>query len=558
MIKCLYIEDNKKHAKNLKAFLESAWAAASKRERDIEIDVVGEYAPAHERLQSGSALDLLIVDLELDKSFTLAINLIKEAARGTHRPGIIVLSSYVNDPNHKKEIKDAKEAGADELIDKVEIFNGTESDESVGEKMMRSFQNRRGPSQNTPLRPRREIDRNAFQVGLGETDELSTLILKVDLHSIGIDTVLIPICAEICGEGYDRFLFRYLKPGISGAYVFQLTASSQRGNPDLSLLLKVSRNREALEREVTRFPKQGEPAHKIYVSYLTQQSVLGTDGWFAIAADFQSGAKTLLDWVIYHQGVPDLSNRLRGLFSGPLREDVRQSTKIGITTGFDALFPNPMRVSRILLALKRFSPIAEQQSKLLKIPYRADLLQSFLIKRRIGELYGSNLTSKATTCLSHGDFHSRNILISESDETIRIIDPAERDEWHWAGDVARLLVDLLVSAYHSGLEAYDTNLIPEWYNLALATVVGRDWPLPSTNLRNEAVRLAVKWCRENLGNIYSVPSHQLDWEFQLAFAIELLRSTYRSDETPAKRAFAFIAAAAALEKCEQTYQQGGK
>ena len=180
----------------------------------------------------------------------------------------------------------------------------------------------------------------------------------------------------------------------------------------------------------------------------------------------------------------------------------------------------------------------------------------FIIEKgRIGDHTNVRFPKGTVRCISHGDLHSRNILVTvaKSDNPRPcLIDPARRQPLHWASDPARLAADLWVSCIDEAEDVF-------WDSLTLWTKSVRQWrdnreADEALTSRNKAVWVALKWLRDNSLRAFEIHPELLRprWQFDLAFALELLHlATYDSISMP-KRVLALYAAADTLAELEKT------
>jgi hypothetical protein len=136
----------------------------------------------------------------------------------------------------------------------------------------------------------------------------------------------------------------------------------------------------------------------------------------------------------------------------------------------------------------------------------------------------------------------------------RLIDPASIDLLHWALDIARLSVDLLMSAWDAGDESQEWNSFATWQAVSRQFLEGTAHLVGGTPNSNVAV--ALNWLRNNLYKICSVDATDCEWEFRLAIAIEFLRASYRYQDLPSpKRVLGLVAACDAIRLARNAWEE---
>jgi hypothetical protein len=129
-----------------------------------------------------------------------------------------------------------------------------------------------------------------------------------------------------------------------------------------------------------------------------------------------------------------------------------------------------------------------------------------------------------------------------------LIDPSHFRLAHWATDPALLAVDLLMRSVDTGSESMLFSGFRTWRMLARRFSVGEPELTAVTTTRGTTAALAaLSWLATNLERLSPVmqpgsTNNGHRWEWHMALARSLLRSTYHSDIPHAKRALAFVAA----------------
>lgn len=389
--------------------------------------------------------------------------------------------------------------------------------------------------------------------------------LSVIVTEIGKPTLKALAKTALSARGApERFVARYIAPGMSGAYVLKLEAF-QAKRPRANYLLKVSRSRDRLSRELKNYP-HGIYSNRLLVRYLPlpDQGISQVGEWFAIAADFEESAKTLRQW-LSDRVVGDVDSVLRSLFlKHGLTNGYKENLNPSGASAVDSLFPNDSRSARILDSIEEFGSIVSDSECGGESEWtvKAGELKSLLLKKRFKNFDAKDSTLPCHMCQCHGDLHARNILITDAQGPL-LIDTADCGVLHWCADYARLLVDLVVAVYDYGIVSYKWSGMAHWREIVRRMSAGQALPTSgdsSRDKKNKKVRAAITWLVDNRREICPAIASDDDfrareWELQLAVGIELLRASYRVDLTTPKRVLGLLSGYAILVEASATRQQ---
>jgi hypothetical protein len=160
-----------------------------------------------------------------------------------------------------------------------------------------------------------------------------------------------------------------------------------------------------------------------------------------------------------------------------------------------------------------------------------------------------DISSDTYVAYQHGDLHAGNVLVSAGiHNRPTSIDTSHCDTAHWATDPARLAVDLLMRSVDAGTESMLFTGFGTWRELAARFGAGEtDLTAVTATPATRAALAALSWLPANLHRVTPVmqpsfPQSRYRWEWHMALARNLLRSTYYSDIPHAKRALALVAA----------------
>jgi len=360
-----------------------------------------------------------------------------------------------------------------------------------------------------------------------------------------------------------------LEPGLSGAFILSIEATLE--DVKYLHLLKVSRLRDLLSREVKGCPKQGTYSSRFVVGYLqrTEKEIAESGGWYAICAVFEKDTAPLLTWLTNPSADKKVEPILRSLFleGGLSRNYGMSSSEKKELSVMATLFPTPGRRSRIARGMKSLDELitdprmgGDDEWEVKKV-----YLENYIYNKMLGRITieQGNPHGTPRSCWivkSHGDLHLRNILVYNESPSAAIIDTADFADLHWAVDYVRLLADMVLSGYDRGKRSHDWSLVRHWYSLLTAIIkdepISDEFKLPANTLVIEAI----EWLRSTV-NISSIcpavreAQSMLDrqWELSLALGVELLRGVYRQEITTPKKIAGLLAAYNALSFAETRY-----
>jgi hypothetical protein len=355
----------------------------------------------------------------------------------------------------------------------------------------------------------------------------------------------------------------FVRSGLSGASVirvdcdYMLIDGEVKRSESRSLLLKISYTPHnliaELKKDISDFPEE------LFIRF-TGKEPIRSGPWYAIATRFKLEGQTLIDWLVGKFSGGHVETALASFLLDPERGLASVYKKVGRV---DDKRPNSELWDLLSLGRRARIRLAIDELKRLSKKYGGEtfdekLLDDFLTARRIVDVDEESVRRGVTYCLSHGDLHSRNVVVGKS-RTASLIDPANVGVLHWAADIARLVVDLIVSAWDYGDKSHEWNSMTEWVELSKSVVRGEiDNYAGLAGHPNERVHTAVKWLRENLFEIHGVddPERKPEWEFRLALAVEFMRAAYRhQDLTSPKRALGLISACEALRETAAAYRR---
>lgn len=545
-VKCLYYEDNPDEQKRYKRWIEMAWRKLEFA-CPLEIETVETYDKAREEIEKNpDKYQLLIADiLEGSDDSPLGLHLIAEARERNPTIAIVALTIGAAKPGKDLRTKTI-DRGADDYIRKDDLDETSLTGKGLSE-ILRTALTKHG---HEPISVESIEDKY-------NPDDYS---LETIIETIGINT-LKRLALKLLDSKITQIVLHHVSPGYSGAHVLRLDCKIE-GDPGAvpkprSILLKVSHDKYILQAEVGNkeqldyFPSQ--LCAKLIKDELVAAIYEGDHPtrkkkWYAIGYDFLKGAKTLIDWIIeddleseqIHATLSALflsRNGLKEVYDEAVQDDNKRPN-----ISLNSLI-TPWRKVSILKAIEDFSPLAQNVD--VANEYDPAKVITFLKHKRIFECDENSFSIGTKLCRVHGDLHGRNILVNDTGIPY-IIDPANICEAHWATDIARLVVDLIVSGLDSGPKSHLWDTCQEWFTSS-ADIIQLKLEHEETRTANDRILSTVSFLLNDLPNIYETFWNEHEWEFQLALAIEFLRSSYRDDISVPKRVLGLVAGCYALK-----------
>jgi CheY-like chemotaxis protein len=529
VMRCLYVDDSKADRKRFERFLRSAW---QRLRTPVELSVQTYATPDEAREAfTDNSFDLFLVDIMFSKE-TAGLALIREI-RIRHPSSAIVGISIKAD--HRE---DALAAGADDFVNKTYVAGRDFLGEYL-EKVIRGVLKAHG---------RDHLVNDEVEIVYDDRD----LALAADLEDIGLArfaALAVPLVQASC----FKIEVERVRPGFSGSVVFRaichIRVQASRPAEVRDILVKVSRERELLSREVDRWGSVSNFPTGLFVQSLSSAGIIEAGGWFAIGAEFQR-ARTFFDWLTTSSAAAGkVEEVLQWLFvdSGlPALYD-RQTTDTHRRPNEAIL--SIMTLSRRARTLDALKQLGNLSDRLGGADFQRARIVNALRFDRIGDIDVGSIAAGTQLCQSHGDLHTRNVLVGVHEHP-RLIDPANIAVMPIYSDLARFVADLFVSAWDVSDRAYDVATVPIWLKAAQGLLDGSDmntFVLDDDSNRPTAV--ALNWLCNNMAVVLKSPAPR--WQWYLALAVEFMRCAYRSDLTHPKRILSLASASAALGSAER-------
>lgn len=335
-----------------------------------------------------------------------------------------------------------------------------------------------------------------------------------------------------------------MKSGLSGAVLFRLKIS------DRTFILKISTEIDALRKEHSNAIKLYHQFPNHLINHVDPEEYLSFDeNVLGILIKNVDQAQTFFDFLSQvttnHEMIETYLNSLY-LDGNTLSDHFRKVR--GNSNDWTAIFSrmDEWNLDRIEASLCEVKPIVQKYYGEIDI----EEFRSVVIDNKYKQLSKSNLLDekfKKTNVLSHGDFHSKNIMIQSGQRPV-IIDTGLISYQHWSLDISRLIANIFTMGIDDNhisffeLDSIKSNIVIAEKILERKTI--------TLDGRNDNVIAALNWLVKNVENIYS--ELFTTFEFQLGLMKEFLQLSYRVDTIPpGKRALAIIIAHKCLLKANE-------
>jgi CheY-like chemotaxis protein len=521
---CLYLEDDDDDFDTFKQIFERAM-----RPYKLTIDRAKNPTEAFQKLDArGDEIDILFADLLMPGSKE-GLNVVEYATRYYSDILIIGVSKAGgSDPGAVDEFK--RRAGeVSWLFDKRLLKGDDYSFERIREEIISV-----AIDKGFDLSEGEEV-KVEWEHGIPGKEKLDA-----EIDSIGIGR-LRKILEMISPES-EVFTPYYVAPGFSGASVLRVRGTNAAGKQPRNLIVKFSPDRSKLEKELLGAPREGQPSSDIYVPYIHEEEPWEYDGIYAIAARFEDDALTLEEWlndptINPKDTVGDVFNEL---FIQGLGKAYAEGNDLVGVTAMELLTPSIRTRARILISLDLIESLLTDIS----VDINLKLVKDFVRLNGQINTHPAAVYPRGTyTCWSHGDLHTRNILIGSSVRSRpRLIDTANRAEQHWASDPARLCADLWITNWDRKPKSYFWDQLDTWREQIRLWMNNGDIPLEE-EAPNRRVFEALAWIRDNLANLFDLSKTELaKWQYDLALALEFLSMSAYPDVPMPKRCLGVLAA----------------
>jgi CheY-like chemotaxis protein len=529
---CLYLEDEDDDYDTFKQTFERAMKPVAK----LIIDRAKSPREAFEKLDArGEEIDILFADILMPDSKE-GLQVVEYVAN--NHPDILIIGVSKVGGSHPGTIEEFWERAGDVcwFFDKRLLKNDYPYERIASEIIEAATKKGFDLSEDEEV----EVEWEPSIVGNERLDA------EIDLIGIGRLRKLL----KMVSPESETFTPYYVAPGFSGASVLRVRGANDTGKQSRNLLVKFSTDRSKLEKELAAAPREGMPSSDIYVPYGREEEPLEYDGIFAISARFEDDAITLEEWlndptINPRDTIPDVFNEL---FTQGLGKAYVEGADHADKSAMEFLAPSVRTRARILISLDLVESILSNIGADLELRLVRDFVR---LNGQINTHPPSVYPRGTNICWSHGDLHTRNILIAVSARSRpRLIDTANRSQRHWASDPARLCADLWVTNWDRKPRSYFWDNLNTWREQIKRWRSGGDIPLDD-GAPNKRVFDALVWIRDNLANLFNMSKPQFGkWQFDLALALEFLAMSAYPDVPMPKRCLSVIAASDILTELD--------
>lgn len=566
-ITALYVEDTKSDRRAFSGLIKDALRSLP-GSPDARLTAVDSADDAREMVETGARYHFYFVDLDFSSQKSRpklqGLHFVESMRRKDPEAAILVISSM--DPD---SLKRAVDVGADDALSKDDLFNDPHAVQTIRAACLSALEKHGRDDLSTGGLL---LDYDRFDLPLAAAVDhispgtLKSLLLRIDPKMLKATPTLV-------------------SGGLSGPQLFALRCQSQPesgrpANAERHLLLKLQRDLDALQREAEGSRRVSElpnfPARLVLpLDARLAPEELHHRGWYALVARYQSDVVTLQKWLSGTPNPDDLHRLCGHLFiAGGLKQlyGVTEPRNKRTVDGYrEALLPLGRR-ARILLAMEELKPLLSEIPELQRLggsvdnpqvtlDFQAELIGNFLEQGAISGLNPIDLEGVTHFCPSHGDLHSRNVLVSRDDfGNIQsyLINFAHHAPLPRGADLARLVVDLFITVLNAGPRAHQWRLVPDWLAWCYQFLLGDEHALntliksPDPTWDQSTINglQLLSWIRGRREEI--VPGMPA-WELSLAMAIEFLRYSYLDTLPTPKRLLGLAAGSLALQACAHQF-----
>lgn len=371
---------------------------------------------------------------------------------------------------------------------------------------------------------------------------------------------LLALLGDLLGDLIGTVSLSYVAPGASGASVVRVDLGLEGAEPVKSHLLKVSRDVDALEREL----RNGRDLDAVYDNGLIifqnvgGGEVANRDGWGAIISPYQENAGTLRNWIVSDEAreAESVYSLLESLFLGRgLSHQYASTAAPGPAAVLESLELTPERQVRAGNAVSNLQELVPDD--VLRAGWQADL-QRFVRHGALPTTHTEDIAGQPMQwALSHGDLHGDNVLVSR-DRRPRayVVDVSDFRRHAEMVDITRLATDLITRSFDLGAASFSLDRFATWMTVFDAISAGDAVGLPAVtgDDSNLGPLHALGWLLDNRETIHGTVLER-PWEWHLTLASQMLRAMSNDRVWPAKRVFALVAASQALDLADETWRR---
>lgn len=547
-LRCLYFDDDPNEGPRIKGWIEEQWRELNNRV-PITVIIADSTDAAKELLKnSKDPFHVFVADIFVGRGKDrkpLGLSAIHDAHRDY--PDLAIVALSIGNGGYEQR---ALDQGADEYVSKNYLIEQPEKN-WLAVKML-------GALRKHEIEPVQAEDNIlTFDENELELASLVEIIGRTNIVNFTLRACRVSSCESIH--------LTFIRAGLSGASVIGAHCEFNEERDGVKtpkvkrVLLKISRDAEVLTSELTKdiskFP------HGLFIRFLEADTQTGrpvpfrSGNWFAIASELQNESRTLVEWL--QTDGANVSEALNSLFLDSDRGLKRVYAEVGRKDD-----ERPNVALHKTLSLSRKARVRQGMSELGQLAteygrgiFEADLINEFISSVAVSGLNEERILRGSSYCFSHGDLHGRNVLVSSTRRAF-LIDPANIGNLPWPVDIARLSVDMIVSAWDAGKSSHEWGKMPEWLDISTSFIRdelrGLSGGAPQSNIN---VHSALSWLRANMRDIHTIDDTNPEWQFRLALAIEFMRASYRIDLPSPKRVLGLVSACAALRETRNAFER---
>ncbi|GID30843.1 hypothetical protein [Paractinoplanes brasiliensis] len=396
-----------------------------------------------------------------------------------------------------------------------------------------------------------ELTRNDLIAPLPELsrdDEPGILTALSDIGEANVSLLITDLAATVAEVKSARLT--YVTPGASGAHV--LRAELTLADDTLrTWLLKFAKDAAELKTELINSQNvAGAYTTQLVVEYLPYGPA-SHGGWHAIAMVFASGAKTMRTWLCETSATDHVSDVFHQLFlDGGLATLYRNATRPAKeqrhgnhpVPAVEGLMLPPHRRLRVRTAIAELEGLM-RESRAVELTVAPDIVSTIEGFVRSGEIAGRAVDHRhgvLEVVPQHADLHGGNILVLMARHPRPcVIDLAAYGRQHWALDVARLVVDIVMHCLDPAPESHFWDRWSVWRAAVARTSL---FEPAADDPDNPAAIEALRWVAAHKDDLLPLLTDVKQWEWHVAVAEQLLRYACRHRLSTPKRLLGLVAA----------------
>ncbi|MEU6024673.1 response regulator [Micromonospora sp. NPDC047134] len=368
-----------------------------------------------------------------------------------------------------------------------------------------------------------------------------------------IARTLILECLESESDNDATLTVRHLAAGRSGAYVCKVVRE-EPGEAVESFVLKIGLDRAALEAE--------KAANRAAARTLRSHVLVRLDrdlkrdeasGYSAIAAELVDDAVTLGEWLQRPGTTVEQVITLADELHGHQLIHLLQKNLCREALTADWLTMSPVLRLRVYDALNAYAEVwkDERGAGQRDTEEMAAVIRAFVESGVLPATAKERLGNRVIHAHGFGDLHSANVLVQVTDSPrALLVDASNYAVHHWATDVTRLLVDLVLRVRRPGIESmlWSEVSVEADFASGLCHCTGEVAVGDAALVDAYIARVVAE--RSRYLSLDTLQPREVDWHWQwhVALAREFLRQGSRPGLIPTRAVVALTAAARHLDQ----------